>query len=182
MCVWGQLFCTRAFLTLMSHGMKIGTTTAALPRSVWWAGGHYLPCCRRAEQKGLQEAMPMQRHRLSDLPVPPRSPPTAELLLLLFLFPWKSIFPSFSLGWATAGAFHISAQLANFPVLFFLPRVSVQRVVHPDVLPWLALSPDSPEVRAERSKRVRERPREQKLTKQWGRCSCIIKKVERTHH
>lgn len=73
------------------------------------------------------------------------------------LFPWKSIFPSFSLGWTTAGAFHITAQLVNSLMLFFLPRVSVQRAVHPDVLPWLTLSPDSPEVRAERSKSGRER-------------------------
>lgn len=62
-------------------------------------------------------------------------------------FPFKIIFLSLSLAWATAGAFHISVQLASFLALF-LPRVSIQRVVHPDILPWLALHPDSADVRA----------------------------------
>lgn len=98
----------------------------------------------------------MQQQCLSDLPVPPHSPPTAVLLLWLSPVLLEKHFPSSSLGWTTAGAFHITAHLASSLVLFFLPRVSVQRAVHPDVLPWPALSPDSPEVRAECSESERE--------------------------
>lgn len=57
---------------------------------------------------------------------------------LMFPLPLKSVFPFFSLGWVTAGAFRVTVELASFPVLFFLPRVAVQRVVHPDILPWLS--------------------------------------------
>lgn len=176
MCVWGDIFCTRAFLALVSHGMKTGTATATSPCSVWQAWGHYLPCCRRAEGKVSQEAKPMQRHWLSDLPIPPHSPPTAVLLLSRSLFPWKAFF-TFS---PRAGLqLVLFVSLFNWPVFpscsFCL--VSPSRGLFTLISsPGLALSPDSPEVRAGRSKWVRERQGEQKLTKQWGRRTCIIKK------
>lgn len=152
MCVWGELFCTRAFLALVSHGMKTGTTNSrasllcmasrrTLPAMLQESRGksrrRQCPCCHT----GFPTSLSLHAH-LPQLCSSSRLPSSPE----------KSIFPSFSLGWATATAFHITARLANFPILFFLPRVSIQRVVHPDVLPWLALCPDSPEVRAERSK------------------------------
>lgn len=55
--VFGGIFCTRAFLALVCHGMKAGTTTTLCPCSVRRAGG-YLPFCSKTKGKGSQEAMP----------------------------------------------------------------------------------------------------------------------------
>lgn len=140
-----EIFCTKTFLALVSHGVKTGTCHAAGKPG---EKGPRRQCSGTAflTSPSLHAHLPQLCSCSCFLP-----------------FPWKSVFPSFSLSWATAGAFHITAQLANFLILFFLPHDSLQRVVHPDELPWLAFSPDSPKVRAEYSKWVRERQREQKL-------------------
>lgn len=134
MCALGDLLCTRDFMALVSRGMKSGaTTTPGKQENI------YLLCSRRSKGEGSQEAIAMQWHRISNLLVTPRSPSTSVLLLSLSLFYWKSISPSFSLGWVTADVFHIIAELVSFPILFFLPRVSVWRVVHSDVFPELTI-------------------------------------------
>lgn len=129
-------FFTRDFLALMSHGVKTCTTTATCSCKVI---RKILPAM--LQDSWGKEVTGSNTHAVSLAFWPPRHLPQ---LCSCFSFPEKSIFTSFSLGWATAADFHIAAQLTNSPILFFLPCASVQRIVRPDVLPWLALSPDSP--------------------------------------